>query len=428
MMVFNIEPINEVYFGKTPELLAIEKQLDKFRNKYMGSYVLNTGVNSDPELLKFDRMMEDFFGLGCFTLKIINEPIVNGFTMPISYRVDTFMNKKSNVSIVDKKGYKFNKELQYSMIICAYSGVIFNDNFTTEEVMALIMHEVGHNFAASINDKHGCMVDIFMITGTIIDLCTNNFLDLIMSTNSYRITVDIIEKQLRKNNSIFVKLYDFIKDVKSLINTGIYGITELINVISLGTMYALSNVLATFNNLVRNPLSMVFLPMSYSDEKIADNFPTIYGYGNATITLQEKLNSEGAESASFIMKRVNKIPFLSTLIHTVELPSFILLTALDPHPAGIVRAKDQLELLKKEIKKEDLDPKMKKCILADIKTCEESLKGLTDTTKGFKDPYLAKRAYYKLLASTNGELKDWLLDDKNRHSGFDTTFDRIRNR
>ena len=31
----NLQAINEVYFGKTKEILAIEKQLDLVRNKYM---------------------------------------------------------------------------------------------------------------------------------------------------------------------------------------------------------------------------------------------------------------------------------------------------------------------------------------------------------------------------------------------------------
>lgn len=29
--------INEVYFGKKPEIIAIENQLDKFRHNYMGN-------------------------------------------------------------------------------------------------------------------------------------------------------------------------------------------------------------------------------------------------------------------------------------------------------------------------------------------------------------------------------------------------------
>ena len=50
-MLFDNKAIDEAYFGKTPEILAIEKQLHIFRNKYMGSYIVNPGVNSDPDLI-----------------------------------------------------------------------------------------------------------------------------------------------------------------------------------------------------------------------------------------------------------------------------------------------------------------------------------------------------------------------------------------
>lgn len=34
-----------------------------------------------------------------------------------------------------------------------FSGIIFNDEFTTPEVMAIILHEIGHNFQAAISRK-----------------------------------------------------------------------------------------------------------------------------------------------------------------------------------------------------------------------------------------------------------------------------------
>lgn len=73
-MIFNNpnikqQAVNEVYFGKTPELIAIENQLDIFRNKYIGKYI-DFKSNNDPDLLKFNRMIEDFFGFGCFNLYI----------------------------------------------------------------------------------------------------------------------------------------------------------------------------------------------------------------------------------------------------------------------------------------------------------------------------------------------------------------------
>ena len=150
-MLFNSQAVNEAYFGKTSEILAIEQQLHIFRNKYMGSYVLNTGVNSDPDLIKFDRMMEDYFGFGCFTMKIINEPLVNGMTCPVDYRFD--VNRSADDLIATKKGFKFKKEFDYSLLMYTYSGVIFNDEFEDGEIMALILHEVGHNFNSALNKK-----------------------------------------------------------------------------------------------------------------------------------------------------------------------------------------------------------------------------------------------------------------------------------
>ena len=55
--------LSEAYFGKTPEILEAEAQLNKFRNKHMKNYVLkNISVNSDPDLIMFDRMIEKIFG------------------------------------------------------------------------------------------------------------------------------------------------------------------------------------------------------------------------------------------------------------------------------------------------------------------------------------------------------------------------------
>jgi Zn-dependent protease with chaperone function len=43
------------------------------------------------------------------------------------------------------------------------SAIIFNDNFTTEEVMAIIMHELGHNYYAALNKRFGVMEQLLAI-------------------------------------------------------------------------------------------------------------------------------------------------------------------------------------------------------------------------------------------------------------------------
>ena len=146
--------LQEVYFGKTPEILALENQLDKFRSKYLGNYPLGTyTINDDSELLKFNRMLEKQFGFGCVSINIISNMMENMFTLPIDMRFDVFNTNKK--LIANKSTFKFDKSADYTCIINIYTGIIFNPNYSSAEVMALILHEIGYNFYAAINDCAG---------------------------------------------------------------------------------------------------------------------------------------------------------------------------------------------------------------------------------------------------------------------------------
>lgn len=196
----NLQAINEVYFGKTKEILAIEKQLDLVRNKYMNRYLTNIFVNNDPDLLKLNRMIEDYFGFGCFSLNIINEPTINAFTIPIDFRLrEGGTGKIKSDLIVNKNTFKFEKSADYTCMVYIYSGIIFNSEFTTGEVMAMILHEIGHNFYSAINNySSGVMVDLFVALRVIYDvyliffgLISNPFtslmsvIDLVTTTDDY---------------------------------------------------------------------------------------------------------------------------------------------------------------------------------------------------------------------------------------------------
>ena len=77
--------MQEVYFGKTPELSQAETQLSKFRRKYMSKVIpFGIGINTDPELEKFNRMVESIFGFKSFTVYIVNDQYHQAFTFPIS--------------------------------------------------------------------------------------------------------------------------------------------------------------------------------------------------------------------------------------------------------------------------------------------------------------------------------------------------------
>lgn len=437
-MVFNNpnikqQAVNEVYFGKTPELIAIENQLDIFRNKYMNRYVFNMSVNSDSDLLKFDRMMEDFFGFGCFTLHIHNQAACNAFTLPVDYRYD-YTNNGQDI-IADKRGFKFKKEKDYSIILGIYSGLIFNPDFTTEEIMACILHEVGHNFNASINRPNGVLVNnwtAFSLVINIINLLYGAFnLDLIKNTNSWRKFVDKTGKELRKNKFFFIYLYDLYKQMIAITKAA-EGITnDVLKVLTLGLATPICMVLNGITGFIINPIGVITqkvmqvlqLKARYSDEETADNLATMYGYGPASISLQQKFQDVPKDSSSVIMGTVNKIPIIASLIHLNELPAYILVGAFDEHPEGLIRCKDQLDMLEREVNKNDIDPKMKKVILSDIKECRKQMDKLTEKTSMFEDPYAARKAYNRLLDElSGGEFKKTIFGNSNKFEEYDKAY------
>ena len=372
-MIFDY--LTEVYIGKTKELLLAETQLDIFRKKYMSKYVFNTRVNSDKDLLKFDRMMEDIFGFGCFTLHIHNQPSVNAFTMPIDFRCD-YKNPTDNI-IADKNGFKFKKEYSYAAILGIYSGLIFNPAFTTPEIMALLLHEIGHNFNSALNKSNGTFTNIIVTIETftsIISCSPLEFINTIKNSNKMRMALDTAGKNMREQNAIPVIVYDVFKQLQSVLSTTALTISDILRVGSLGSLTiitALYDCVRSASMYIINPANIISkiigLNIMYKSELTADNFPTIYGYGPELASALNKFEGAEGDSSSIIMRSFNKIPVLSTIMHCNEIPVFFLAQMFDEHPHSTARIKDQLDLLNLELSKQDMDPKMVDRIKKDIK-------------------------------------------------------------
>ena len=151
--------INEVYFGKSESIAAIEKQLDLFRRKYIGTKMLPL---ADAELMKLNTMIEDQFGFGNFALYIILDSIPMACTTPIEYSFS--IEKKENNYIVDATTYKFKKEYNYTCMITMSTGLIFNPLFTTEEIMACLLYELGTNFYSCFSHTNAILSNVYTAT------------------------------------------------------------------------------------------------------------------------------------------------------------------------------------------------------------------------------------------------------------------------
>lgn len=437
--------INEVYFGKTPEIMAIENQLDKFRRNYMGKYLI-MGVNNDPDLIRLNRMFENQFGFGCFSLNIVTQLIENAFTMPIDMRYDVFNTNKK--LIANKNTFKFNKDADYTCVVCIYSGLIFNPAYTTEEIMACILHEIGHNFYAALDKKHGILAKLYQVlvlADSIINIskCMEDLEKLedlspekkeiinhinqivygtIQNTEIYQKIVNKLEKTLRKNQSVLITIHDAFEYFSSLLQMVPITIYSFIDIITLGGAKLIGSM-GYVSSKALNPLSYITGFIMYGNEKLADNFPTMYGYGSALASLSTKLG-DLSYNPSKIMSEFSKIPVLYNIYCLNADLSNIIVSIFDEHPTALVRVNDQIRLLEREASKSDLDPKMKKVILADIKESKSILLKLIDTNSSMENKHILRNMWYKVLRDNfdTRTLKDTIIDDKNKFDIYDKTY------
>lgn len=421
-----LQAINEVYFGKTPEILAIEKQLDKFRNKYMTEIKFFAEYNSsDSDLLKFNRMIEDYFGFEAFSLSIHHKLFsISAGTVPVYYNYDvTNMNK---YLITTKNGFKFDKKAKYTLYIIITTNVIFNPEITSGEILAALLHEIGHNFYIAIHKSGFIFSKITTIYNYIMysfikDNIFGNVYNIIKDTNLFKLTVFKLSNYLKRNTSFWAWIEDYIRlyfDVSDDIND-IYQ--NFIKTITLGFSQYKKIPKFIYNKLL-NPLTYINSKYSYDNERFADNFATMYGYGPELASGIEKINS--VQYNIGFAKIISEIPILNYIYSINIFASISVMLLFDEHPSLLSRFTDQVKLLEREIKKNDIDPKMKKSMQNDINNLNNTIKNMTTITKDIKDPNLISKIYYNALynATDSKDIKDFLFDNRNKFEIYDDIY------
>ena len=134
--------VQEAYFGKTPELQEAENILGRWRSKYMGTenmYI--TTAQADSLYYDFCNKMADIFGFDEYLLILKGAAMANSATPPIGY---LFTGQSAKVTKT-KDGYKYDGSPIMVQYIFPY--MIFDPNYSDGEIMAICLHEIGHNFS-----------------------------------------------------------------------------------------------------------------------------------------------------------------------------------------------------------------------------------------------------------------------------------------
>lgn len=157
--------LNEFYFGKHPNLISIESLLTDLRKKY-----IKLNPVSDRKVFKdliHDSILRDIegkinqtFGFSETKITVARVEYLNAYTLPAPP-----IDNKGNINTkalseplikIDKTGMKFDKtKYPMNLITIVTAGLLIDKRVSEGEVIAILLHEIGHNFARFIIDlKH----------------------------------------------------------------------------------------------------------------------------------------------------------------------------------------------------------------------------------------------------------------------------------
>lgn len=158
-----MEILNEMYFGKLPGLLKIEDHFLKIQQKYKRSNPYSNlsvyrDLIKDPILLKISKELMNLFGFKEVAITFSRSSAINAYCIPFiaeangdAYNLEEKKvpyEKLQKAVIITNSGIKFNpKKFPVNLFISINLGCLFKTKLTIPELMAILLHEIGHNFS-----------------------------------------------------------------------------------------------------------------------------------------------------------------------------------------------------------------------------------------------------------------------------------------
>lgn len=455
MAIFNIRKvINEAYFGRTPGIQKIIDQIGVVRNKYgvfddtgfsnITGYKypikIDPRINSDPEMIKLNNLFEEEFGFATCAITITPTDQLQGCTFPISLAIDVdSTNMKQHVKSTSS-GFKFDRSLEYNAMIIVSSGVFLNNNLTNEEVTAIILHEVGHNFQAALSNKL-CAMNfgrkfIFYaqtIWAYVLNIITGNFAGVALdvansitffSSNVRRFDTEL-NRELAKSQAGrgFLTTLDAVKGGLNTIN----GVISDLNYAKL--------ILMIIGNIAFMPLSLlriavkggfnfieVILFGGYRGEQIADTFATMYGLGPELISGLDKIDYH---TGTLIKQFVQDTPIIGHITDFIMLPYSVVCSMFDEHPTNAARGQNVIDSLRYDVDHTDMDARARKALKDELNRTEIQINNLYENRSAdIKNPRFASRMWNAFLYKRlGGDFKHYVFKTEDNIKDINKTYE-----
>lgn len=421
MSIYGLEYIREVYFNNNKDVIKLENIFSKFRKRCFDEQGIVQKFNTFEELIEFNRQAEKAFGFKLFSLSIDSSLVSNAYTIPLSYNLDVVASNKFSPK---SNGMKYGKDAEYVCIVVLTCGILYNTKLSDKEVFAILMHEIGHNFSYNFSKSTAILTNvhkIIMLRNIAIgSLCTiinplfaiPTSVGIASNLNSVKKYIyKIRENMTQQNKNIFI-ITDTIGYISSYMSY-ILSKIEFIRLIMKPAKYLAVLYLKIINIINKGPLVFYFNMMGYNDEKVSDNFATMYGYGEELSSGLSKMTYRSKST----MYKYKPTAFIAQLLNLTTMPLEILYSNIGPHPDLVMRMSSQIKYLEKELQEEDLDPKIKKEISSQIKNINKMIENdILNPVENMdiKDPDLLSKMYsYLIYDILGGDLKQIMFKEDN---------------
>lgn len=424
-----MEVVNEAYFGKTKDVLAIEQAVHDLRKPYVQkginqNFNINTylpTIESDPNLGKLCDVISDAFGFGDTMMTISGGATISIGTMSNSMCIDLSSGKLKRDLRSSKNGFKYDKKSDILFVMNMPAGVLVSEDFTDAELTAAILHEVGHNFSPAISRGMAAYNAIPIVP--YISLIVSEIANLFIPDIDANRGIDSTEKTIgsiagvaatgiinsNKGHRIMKDFDAELRKIVEKVNKKCPWLVKSYGLAKGGTALAMS-ILQSYGKsliclLLTYPLAPITIaktladriakPFGYEDEKFADAFAASYGYGEDLASFLNKTNSYQNDFGDYIY---DYIPLASALKEVYMLPLTIVLNAIDEHPNNAARAKSTVKQLQREITtNKTISSSTKKKLQEQINNIEKIYDIHENSMKGLPKGSDVKLLYQKIM-------------------------------
>lgn len=383
--------LNEVYIGKEA-VQPLFNQLRVVRNR-VKNMSWSDKINVDKEVIKYNRMIENFFGFDTYCLVFVPDESVNASSLSmVSIRNKDELRRIANSIRSNKAGFKFDpNKMKVNATTTCNMGLIDRDIFTDEEVFAIFLHEYGHCFFEAIEDKDSIL--------------TANYYRLNICKSINNIVKNIIKNRIPVTTDMIKRHIDAIlkeNPIKKVIHFGMDKIKSIGN-----------NVKRLFIK-EDNSVNLSKQNHEYSNEKFADTFATMYGYGPELHSAMLKANKDeykfyGKNSG---YSKGNPLMDMYKLLDMInDAYDEYIEGVTDSHPNELLRVNISIQYIRRELSKKNLDPKVKLQLVSQLNELQKLVDDYNNNSGDDNYMYLLKRYYVLLNKKYNGDYREKDVDN-----------------